>query len=203
MTGKNHLAKIVRPGCRLKARVLGRLTSVIWLSLASPLAGADEPQLEHKVKAACLYNFAANTEWPVEAFATPDAPLVVGLVGEVPFGALFERGVQDKTVQGRRILVRHLDPSADPVGCHVLFLAALGETRLASLLAIAAAQPVLTVGEAEGFAQSGGIINFIKVGGSVRFEVNTAAAARAHLKLGSQLLKLAVIVKDGGKPKKE
>ena len=37
MTGKNHLAKIVRPGCRLKARILGRLTSVIWLSLASPL----------------------------------------------------------------------------------------------------------------------------------------------------------------------
>ncbi|MBI2924874.1 MAG: YfiR family protein [Verrucomicrobia bacterium] len=189
-------------GRRVLARVAVWLAvAALCLGVAGPRVSAADPPLEHKVKAACLFNFAVNTEWPADAFAGPQAPLVVGLIGEVPFAPLFERGVQNKTAQGRKLEVRRLEPGAQADGCHVVFMASAEEARLEAILATTAAKPMLTVSEVEGFAQRGGIINFIKVEGSVKFEVNTDAAARAGLKLGSQLLKLAVIVKDGSKAK--
>jgi len=54
----------------------------------------------------------------------------------------------------------------------------------------------LTVGESEGFAALGGVINLTVEGNKVHFEVNQLAAQRAHLKISSKLLSLAKIVTD-------
>ena len=56
---------------------------------------------------------------------------------------------------------------------------------------------VLTIGESPDFLREGGIINLLLVGRRVRFEVNPDAAARAGLRLSSQLLQLAVAVRGG------
>jgi hypothetical protein len=54
----------------------------------------------------------------------------------------------------------------------------------------------LTVGEAEGFATQGGIINFAVEGNKLHLEVNPLAAERAGLKFSSKLLNIATIVKE-------
>ena len=54
---------------------------------------------------------------------------------------------------------------------------------------------VLTVSEIDGFAQQGGIINFISERNKVRFEINPDAARRLGLNISSELLKLAKVVK--------
>jgi hypothetical protein len=54
----------------------------------------------------------------------------------------------------------------------------------------------LTVGESEGFAALGGIINLTVEGNTVHFEVNQLAAERAGLKISSKLLSMAKIVKE-------
>ena len=51
---------------------------------------------------------------------------------------------------------------------------------------------VLTVGECDGFLDKGGIINFVNVGGQVRFQISTVAAAREKLAVSSKLLQLAL-----------
>lgn len=163
--------------------------------------GAEGPSLENKVKAACLYQFAANTEWPAGTFANPSAPLVIGLLGDVPFADDLERGLQNKTAQGRKLAVRRLASAENLEGCHVLFVSPSQEGRIDALLQQLAGRPILIVGEAERFAQRGGAINFVKQDGNVKFEVNTDAVARARLKLGSQVLKLALLVKDGSPPR--
>ncbi len=53
---------------------------------------------------------------------------------------------------------------------------------------------VLTVGEADRFAQFDGAVNFILEANKVRFEINVDAAARGRLKLSSKLPALARIV---------
>ena len=164
-----------------------------WLATGAE----NQTALEHKVKAACLYNFAVYTEWPAAAFAGPEAPLVIGLVGDVPFAAALERGLQGKTLSGRKPVVRAVATNDEAGQCHLLFIGAVKPERVAALLAAVAAKPVLTVSQTEGFGQRGGILNLVKVEGSVKFEANLDAAARAQLKLGSQLLKLARIVKEG------
>jgi len=180
---------------------LGLLGAVFGWGLAllligTALAAEGQAALENKVKAAFLYNFGAHTEWPVGAFAGPDAPLVIGLVGGVPFASELEHGLHGKTLSGRKIAVRAIGPSDEAGQCHLLFIGTAEPERVVALLAAVAEKPVLTVSDSEGFVQRGGILNLIKVEGSVKFEANPAAAARAQLKLSSQLLKLARVSKD-------
>jgi hypothetical protein len=174
------------------------------LLLCWPAIGAEgQTSLENKVKAACLYNFAVHTEWPAGAFAGPDDPLVIALAGDVPFTAVLEEGLHGKTLGGRRIVVRVVGANGEANQCHLLFIGALEPERAAALLAAVAAKPVLTVSEAKGFVQRGGILNLVKAEGSVKFEANPDAAARVRLKLGSQLLKLARVIKDGSPARKD
>ena len=57
--------------------------------------------------------------------------------------------------------------------------------------------PVLTVGDGDDFARNGGMIGLFVEDGRMRFAINPDAAHRAGLRLSSQLLKLAKIVKEG------
>jgi hypothetical protein len=50
---------------------------------------------------------------------------------------------------------------------------------------------VLTVGDCKGFAEQGGMINFVLENDRVQFEVNRKAAEQAGLKISSKLLSVA------------
>lgn len=50
---------------------------------------------------------------------------------------------------------------------------------------------ILTVGETEGFLESGGVVNFVIIKNKLKFEVNMGIAEQAGIKIRSQLLKLA------------
>ena len=167
------------------------------LLLAKSAMGDDaKAALENTVRASYLYNFAVHTEWPEGAFAGPDAPLIIGLAGDVPFALALDIGLRGKTLGGRKIVVRAVGSNDEAGRCHVLFIGAVTSQRMTTLLAALAAKPVLTVSETEGFAKRGGILNLFRGESSLKFEANPSAAARMHVRLSSQLLKLARIVKD-------
>jgi len=165
-------------------------------------AAQSEPPTEYQIKAAFLYNFAKFVEWPTDAFADPRAPIVVGIVGEDPFGSVLDKIVLGKTVNGRVLEIKRLKPGPDLRNCHILFLNSSEKKHLAPILESLQGSSVLTVGETDRFAQSGGVINFIFEENKVRFEINSETAARAGLKISSKLLALARIVANqpnGGK----
>jgi hypothetical protein len=161
------------------------------------LAGAPEVRAAdeaYAIKAGFLYNFAQFIEWPAEAFAGKNGPLVLALYGENPFGAdifLLTR----KQVRGRPIQVRVLAPGAPvPADCHMLFVPASQRDQAEGLIAALRGRPVVLVGEERDFARRGGLLNFFIRGQRVGFEVNIQAARSNRLEVSSRLLKLAHIV---------
>jgi len=56
---------------------------------------------------------------------------------------------------------------------------------------------IFIVGDMNGFAQDGGIINMVKEESRVAIEINLEAAQLSRLKISSKLLALAKIVKPG------
>jgi hypothetical protein len=172
---------------------VSRLALVACLGTAAPqrLCAADIIAPEHQIKAAFLYNFAKFVEWPAGSFANSTAPLVVGVLGNDGFGPALEQTFQGKTVNGRPLEVRRLEPDSPIHGCHMLFIEA-SETQGLRRLVDAARNPgTLVVGETEGFLQRGGAVNFLTQDHKVRFEINLAAAEDAQLRLSSKLLSLA------------
>jgi hypothetical protein len=79
------------------------------------------------------------------------------------------------------------------VECHILFITA--DSKLTrQTLELVRGSSVLTVGESQNFCELGGVINFWMESEHVRFEISPRAAALAHLRPSSKLLRLARIV---------
>ncbi len=167
-----------------------------------PPARAQSPPTEYEIKAAFLYNFAKFVEWPADAFADPRAPIVLGIVGEDPFGSSLDTLVSGKAVNGRGLVIKRLKPGSDLRNCNILFISSSEKKHLAQILASVNGASVLTVGEMDRFIQSGGAVNLLLEENKVRFEINLVVAARARLKISSKLLALArsvIEARNGGR----
>jgi hypothetical protein len=166
-----------------------RLVTVAALLLAGGVAApAQEVPLEYRVKAAYLANFARFVEWPAAAAA---GPLVICVAGTNPFGMVLEETIAGETVNGRALAVRAIDVP-DP-SCHVLFVPRTVGAGPYIRSALTGSIPTLTVGETPAFIDAGGLVNFVREGNNVRFEIDAGAASRAGLRISSRLLRLARI----------
>ena len=179
-----------------------RIVLAIVSLAASALAAAQAPAaapLERAVKAAYVYKFLAYVDWPASAFDSPDAPLVIGVLGadaiaEELRGIVASRAVGDRAVQVRRL--REGDAAAD---VHVLVVGRGEASRLPALAKALQGHPTLIVAESPGALGSGAMINLVVASdGRVRFEVSQDAAERSGLKLSSRMLALARTVRTGG-----
>lgn len=175
---------------RLLHRVVGYLLFLGLLSLLSPEVQAQTGN-EYQVKAAFLYNFAKFVDWPAEAFAGSSAPLVIGVIGDDPFGGSLDQAINGKTINGRPLVVRRLKWSQDLRSCHIIFISSSERQRLPQVIHSLRGASVLTVGDMGQFNQQGGIINFILEANKVRFEINSRGADQARLRISSKLLSLA------------
>jgi len=191
-----------------QARLIAVITMCLTLALGAKAQAVDSSDSsEYLIKAGFIYNFAKLVEWPSSAFPQPDSPIVIGILGEDPFGATLDRIVTDKKINGRGIAVKRLKWGRDLKDlrdCNILFISSSEKEHLDSVVDAMKWLPILTIGDAPGFARRGGIINFTLEDNKVRFEVNVEAAKHADLTISSRLLTLARIVPqvaaDGRKP---
>ncbi len=178
--------------------LVGRLLSVAFLgilfSIAIPNAAWAQAPTEYQVKAVFLFNFAKYIEWPATTTKSQE-PIAIGVLGEDPFGDLLEKAIVGKTVNGRRLIILRITQVHEARDCQILFISSSERQRLRHLLDTLKGSSVLTVGDTEGFAQLGGMINFTLEENRVRFEINQDAAEKAGLKISSRLLSLAKIIR--------
>lgn len=170
---------------------------VFLLLLVNGQASADaESHGEYEVKAAFIHNFAQFVVWPPDE-QDSSISMRLCILGADPFGNALNI-LSGKRVDDKAWDVRVISTAAEARDCRVLFIAASESRRLQQILAEFDSKAVLTVGDGEGFAERGVIINFYMENRKVRFEINLDAASRAGLKISSQLLKLARIVHTDG-----
>jgi hypothetical protein len=158
---------------------------------------ATEPS-EYEVKAAFVYNFIKFVEWPSHSFTAEDSPFVVGVLGQDPMNDALE-SLRGKTAQGRKLAVKRFNRMGDLDRCHVLYVGRSEKEQIAAVLKATTNLNVLTVADMKGFAQAGGVVNFITQENRISFEINVGTAERAGLKVSSKLLKLARIVGSDGR----
>ena len=169
------------------------LLAAVWLALALPAAAQRATFDEREVKAVFLFNFVQFVDWPSIAFASPDAPVVIGVLGDDPFGRLLDDVVEGEVVKGRRLSVVRFRRVEDIKACHVLFISASETAMYEHILTVLRDKPTLTVGETASFATRG-MIRFLTDRNRVRLEVNVGAARASGLIISSNLLRLARIV---------
>jgi len=170
------------------------ITFGLLAGLAVGAGSGDRPIDEYQLKAAFLFNFAKFVEWPQQSFKSPADPVNICVFGSNPFGRSLEDAVNGKSVEGRKFAVRQIADANQVSGCQMVFIPSAQRKRGAELTI----SGVLTVGESEGFAASGGVIGFKLEGGKIKLEINVDAAEQRKLRISSKLLSLAQIIRTQG-----
>jgi hypothetical protein len=174
------------------------LLAVACLVLASAALPSTDDK-EYQLKAAYLYNFALFTEWPASRFEEEDSPIVLGVVGEDPFGPLLEREFAEQRVGKRPFEICRFESTGDLGECHLLFVSRSEEDELAAIAKRCRAENILSVSEIPGFVEQGGVIGFYLADKRIRFEIHIDEARRHGVKISSKLLTLAKVVRDRDK----
>ncbi len=165
----------------------------LWCGGISVSAQTEQSR-EYEIKAVFLFNFSQFVEWPPAAFAGADAPLVIGVLGQDPFGAQLDETVRDEKVGHRSILIRRFRKVEEIDICHILFISSSETGRLDQIMEQLGERSVLTVSDGEGFALRGVMIRFVTERKKIRLRINLLAAQSAGLTLSSKLLRPAEIV---------
>lgn len=182
---------------RASTRQSGVLQQVLRaLLFLLPCLGAQAvPPTDYEVKAAFIHNIAKFVEWP--AAARDGGALRLCVLGHKPLDGALD-ALNGKPIGGKVWEVAPVDLPNNLGRCQVLFIAASESANLGQILESIEGDAVLTVGDSEGFAERGVMVNFYLEQNKVRFEINNGAALRAGFRISSQLLKLARIVAAAG-----
>jgi hypothetical protein len=146
---------------------------------------------ESEVKAMFVYNFLKFVEWPAENALGARDPFVVLIIGEGPTADATEHFLESRAIGERPLYVRRIKWDQSLAGARAAFVVESDAKKLRRVLDAAAAANVLTIGEGDAFATSGGVIGLLVEDRKVRFDVDTSAAQHAGLRVSSKILALS------------
>lgn len=189
-TKHNSVVRPERPRAALFVAALG------MMFCGAVAFAAGEPQLEQQVKVAFVVKFGMFVEWPASVTNTVQKaePFEIGILGDDPFGEFVDEAAKNARINGRTMAVRRAKELSALDGCRIIFIGEDDPARVKEILLALHGKPVLTVGDAPGFAGLGGMIGLYKQDGKLRFEINSAVAEKSRLKLSAKLLVLGKIV---------
>jgi hypothetical protein len=154
--------------------------------------GPQDAQPEYAIKARFLLQFPEFVAWPPETGLTdPAKPFVILVLGASPFEGYLDAAVPGRRVKGHPVKVVYSSDLARLEECHMVFLCGSEKERLREVAARLGSRPVLTVGDSDGFARKGVMINLAIENNLPRFEINLSASRFGGLGISAQLLSLA------------
>jgi YfiR/HmsC-like len=161
-------------------------------SLVTSAARAQENLrlVEQDVKAGLLYNFLRYTEWPG---ARSSGAAIVCIYGSDPFSGRLQP-MAGRTVNQRTIQLRTVREPAEMDACSLLYVNAEERARWPRLRSYLTQRNVLTVSDYDGFATSGGMIEFTHANNRIGVRINVSAMEAANLTVQDRLLRLASVV---------
>jgi hypothetical protein len=151
------------------------------------------PSREYQLKAVFLFNFTQFVDWPPAAFPNEQAPMIIGVIGDNPFGSYLQETVSGEKVNGHPVVVENYKNAGEIRSCHILFINLDEPRKREELVEALKGRNILTVGDAPDFSREGGMIRFFKRDNKIKLQINPDASKAASLVLSSKLLRLADI----------
>lgn len=159
--------------------------------ISSDVAAAGRSLSEYEIKAALMHKFASYGEWPDES---DRVAFRIGILGKDPFGADLSRVLDSKYVHEKKIVLVYSEDPSELKSCQIVFISSSEKSRIDQVLAIFRDANILTIGDSQGFAETGGIIGFFEKNQEIHFEVNMATLKKSSLVLSASLLKAAKLI---------
>jgi hypothetical protein len=168
--------------------------AAIALLAGAPATGQELTFHPAQVEAELVQRFTEFIDWPQDRLNDPKSPFILGLVGRNGVGPALEKLARDRTIKNHPVEIRRLDGPEGAEACHAVWITSAADSQLAAVLARTSGKPILTLGDTEGFAERGVMINLRRGPTHIAFEINLDEARKSGLKFSSRLLALGKII---------
>lgn len=162
------------------------LTSLMLLLQGLKVFGQDE-----MFKALFMYNFTKDIQWPV---AYTQGDFVIGVIGSSPIIDELNKIAEKKKVGNQTIVVKQFNSSGEIGKCHMVYIPTNKSSMLGDVVSKLDGKPTVVISDGPGLANQGAAINYIKVDGKQKFEINTATLTKNGLKVTQFLTSLGIKV---------
>jgi hypothetical protein len=157
---------------------------------------AQAPSREYQLKAVFLFNFTQFVDWPANAFENAQSPLVIGVIGDNPFGAYLAQTVSGEKINGHPLTVQYYKNEEEIKLCHILFINVNETKKQEQVLESVKGKNMLTVSDHPDFLKQDGMIRFVTNNNKIKLQINIDACRESKMVLSSKLLRLAEIIKN-------
>lgn len=178
----------------MKYKVLSTKYSflVFWIIFANELRVQAQTYTEAEIKSAFICNFIKFTEWPAAKFSSDTSSIVIGLLGQDPFGEALLKVARVTQVGKHKVRLVKVNSIAECKELHALYFGLVKDNNYKVYIEECIKYNILSISEYPDFTSLGGIINFAKIRNSrYGFQISTKNADLSRLILSAKLLKLA------------
>ena len=179
-----------------RSLALFAVSTLLGVLMSSAIAAQTGSAQEYQVKAVFLYNFTQFVGWPTTTSAEAQTPIIIGILGDDPFGSYLDDTVRGEKVGDRPLIVRRYRHLEDVDDCQILFISRSEAVHFEQIAARLKDRSILTVSDADPSGKRGGIVRFVTEKDRVKLHISVSSAKDAGLTISSKLLRVAEI--DGG-----
>jgi hypothetical protein len=165
------------------------LAGILLLSIGKVQA---QHETDYTIQANIIYRFTKYVDWPTNK---KSGDFIIGIVGDSPLYDDLKNFLANKTVGNQKIVVTKITGSKSYSNCHILFISEEESGNLKRIAALTSGTPVLLITEYNGLANKGSCINFITISDRLKLEINKGNVEQRNLRIASELLELAIIIK--------
>ncbi len=144
---------------------------------------------EDMFKALFMYNFTKDIEWPDKS-----GDFVITVLGNSPIIEELKKIAAKKKVGNQMIKVKSVNNANEIGHAHIVYIVPSKSSQLNEVVSKLQNKPVLLISDKPGLAKQGSGINYVKIDGKQKFEINPSKIKGSGLKLNSFLTSLGIVV---------
>ncbi|SHF12568.1 protein of unknown function [Microbulbifer donghaiensis] len=188
-----HKFRFILSNLVLMLSHLAVLLIVLGVTSAQASAQMSDSAVGRRVMVDYIVHFAYHLQWPIEAFSGTDAPFRICVMGGGDLREPLAERLKHQRINGRMVALESVNQGElmRARSCQIVVLGEMERSSLVKALGALEFFPVLTVSDAERFAVTGGMIQFVENGGNVALRLNKTMLDRAELKMGNSLFRLS------------
>lgn len=143
-----------------------------------------------KMQSVFIYNFTKLVNWPA---AYQGGNFVIGVLGNSPIVAELENMASTKKAGSQTIVIEKYANVDAIKKCHILVIPETQSSKIGAAIGKTSGNSTLVVTDTEGGTKKGASINFVVVDSKQKFELSEVNANSKGLKVGAELIKLAIV----------
>lgn len=162
------------------------MKKLLFISALMMICSFSNAQIS-QFQALYIYNFAKNTNWPIE---DANRDLSITIIGDNDLTAELNKLAKTKTVGNRKVVINQAATTSGLQKSDIIFLGESKNNFINTLVNAQQGKKVLIVCGKKGQCSNGACISFVSENGKLNFEISEQNISHAGLSVSQKLISL-------------